>query len=134
MNIDFNLFFALILAHLVGDGLLQTYEMATNKSKSNAVLWQHGVMYSLPFWVLMIVGLPAMSFNLMDSVTISVSFALLVVCVPHVMVDWLTSRISADLWEEAQKTPQTYHWFFLTILVDQAIHVVHLFLLGVLIT
>lgn len=39
-----------ILAHLVGDYVLQTDHMADRKTKSFAVAYWHGFVYSIPFW------------------------------------------------------------------------------------
>lgn len=59
-----------ILAHLVGDYLLQTQWMADNKtSQWSPAIW-HGIFYTIPFTL----------------VTFSIP-ALLVICITHILID-----------------------------------------------
>ncbi len=104
---------ALLLAHFVGDFLLQSDWMALNKSRRNEVLTVHALVYSLcflfwgwKFWLLTFYS--------------------------HWLTDYVTSRITSKLWFMAQawpgeneyylKTPNTRHWFFVAIGADQLIH------------
>lgn len=116
---------SLLLAHFVGDFLLQSDAMAVGKSKSLKWLTLHVLIYSLCFvpW-----GLP---FVLMTFAT-------------HFLTDAMTSRITAKLWFferlwtgcSGQCNPDFLpnnhtcwkyvdgrrHWFFVMVGLDQLIH------------
>lgn len=84
--------------HFIADFILQTDEMAQNKSKSNSWLLYHVGVYSMP---LMVLGF---------------RYALLNAAL-HFVTDWFTSRATSKLWQSGQR-----HWFFVVIGLDQAIH------------
>lgn len=121
-----------LAAHFVGDFLLQSDWMATNKSKRWDALALHVALYSICFawW-----GVPF----------VALTFA------SHVVTDAVTSRITSRLWffrmesgvwEQAEfaypKHDRTIlnpwmpiegsrrHWFFVVIGFDQLIHAVTL--------
>lgn len=109
----------LLAAHFVGDFLLQSDQMAINKSKSDKWLLLHVLVYSACFlpwgW----------------------RFAL-VTAVLHFWTDFWTSRLTSKLWFMTPlgpstrptlwrvKTPNTRHWFFVAIGADQLLHYVTL--------
>jgi Na+/phosphate symporter len=103
MMIELGVILLLVWCHFVGDFILQTSYMATNKSKSNRVLTTHVLVYSLPFLLF------------------GPLFALITM-VLHFMTDWVTSRITSKLWWYEDK-----HWFFVVVGADQAIHFTCLF-------
>ncbi len=74
-----NIPLSLLVAHFVGDWLLQTNWQALNKSKNNEALTRHVLVYSLCFipW-----GLGFASFTFLS----------------HWVTDYFTSRIGAKLW------------------------------------
>jgi hypothetical protein len=116
---------SLLAAHFVGDFLLQSDWMATNKSKHWDVLAIHATVYSLCFapW--------------------GFTF-LLVTLVTHFATDAVTSRITARLWFldlyprvgliashgaypfYARIIPNRRHWFFVFIGLDQLLHYIAL--------
>jgi hypothetical protein len=96
--VDLGIVLALVWCHFLGDFICQTSYMALNKSKSNAVLFQHVAVYSLPLYLF------------------GVWFALINL-VLHFATDWVTSRITSRLWYYEDK-----HWFFVVVGFDQAIH------------
>lgn len=102
--INITVLLALVWSHFVGDFILQSSYLALNKSKSNKVLLQHVLWYAIPLLVL------AMYFS------VSIYWVLLNV-VLHFMTDYVTSRITGHLWQKEE-----YHWYFVTIGADQAIH------------
>ena len=94
------LFMGLIVwLHFIADFVLQTDDMAMNKSTDNWWLLAHSVAYSIP--MLLFCG---WQFALINGVA-------------HFCVDYCTSRGTKRLWA-ANET----HWFFTLIGFDQAIH------------
>lgn len=110
----------LLLAHFVGDFILQTDEMALNKSKNWGALFLHCGAYILPF-------------VLWGPLFVAVTFA------AHFVTDAITSRITSKLWfitlaprSEVNKNLRwpyfakvaegKRHWFFVMIGFDQLIH------------
>lgn len=92
------LFSLVLIAHFVGDFILQTDRMAMNKSKSNKWLLIHILAYSsalLVFGPLYAVANGSI----------------------HFCVDWVTSRCTSALWAKGER-----HWFFVVIGLDQLIH------------
>lgn len=110
---------SLLATHFVGDFLLQSDQMALNKSKSDRWLLLHVLVYSACFlpwgW----------------------RFAL-VTFVLHLLTDFVTSRITSRLWFfkpvgisnpprlYAPCVPNYRHWFFVAIGADQLLHYVAL--------
>lgn len=85
--------------HFICDFVLQSHQMATNKSKSNRWLGWHVVVYTIPF---MVVFGPA--YGLVNGVL-------------HFVTDYFTSRWTSKLWAEGKM-----HNFFVVIGLDQAMH------------
>lgn len=59
-----------LLAHLIGDYVLQSHDMAVNKTKNSYWALYHAIMYSLPFVLL--------THNLIT---------LLIICITHFLID-----------------------------------------------
>ena len=94
----------IIWLHFIADFLLQSQWMGVNKSKNSWVLGLHCYIYALPF------------------VYFGFYYALLN-GILHFIVDFITSRMTSRLYEKKE-----YHWFFVTIGADQAIHMTSLIL------
>lgn len=108
----------LMIAHFVGDFLLQSDWMAANKSKNVQALVAHVWVYSLiflwfgpTFW--------------------------LITWLSHFLTDAITSRVTSKLWFVVPAggagsgwftydTSGKRHWFFVVIGLDQLIHMVTL--------
>jgi hypothetical protein len=90
--------------HFVADFILQSDDMAKNKSKSNKWLSMHIAAYTVPFFWF------GWKFALINGAA-------------HFVTDWFTSRASSKLWNNGK-----VHWFFVVIGFDQAIHMTTLFL------
>lgn len=84
--------------HFIADFFLQTQYMSMNKSKDSWVLGSHCLLYSFP---LMFFGV---EYGIINGIL-------------HFPVDFITSRITSKLYQKKE-----YHWFFVIIGLDQAIH------------
>lgn len=88
----------IVWLHFLSDFILQTDNVAKSKSSSWYYLTVHGVVYSLPFFL---IG--------WEYAVVNASL--------HWCVDAVTSRIAKYFFLKEQR-----HWFFVTIGCDQAIH------------
>lgn len=94
----------LLVAHFIGDFVLQTNEMAKGKSSSNRCLLYHVTVYLLPFIALiMLIPIPPLF--------------LVVNGVAHFATDYVSSRMTKRLWAEGK-----VHEFFVVIGADQLVH------------
>lgn len=109
---------ALLVAHFIGDFLLQSDWMATQKSKNADALLAHTGIYSLCFlpWGLMFVLLTFLTHTLTDYATSQLTSAL-----------WFFRQEAEDGCDPPLQTRWVYvagrrHWFFVVIGFDQLIH------------
>lgn len=100
----------ILYAHLVGDFVLQTDWMATNKSSSLTALSVHVGVYTL------VMAIASIAFHSASPVSFVIVNGIL-----HFATDSITSRISASYWKREER-----HAFFVTIGIDQFIHAVTL--------
>lgn len=98
----------LLFLHWLADFVLQTDDMAKDKSKDNRVLGLHCVVYGSVFMI----G------------TLNFYFALLLGLI-HFPVDYVTSRLNSKLYKAGKN-----HEFFVSIGFDQWIHFATILLLG----
>ena len=98
------LILALVWIHVIADFVLQSDQMAINKSKSIKWLSLHVLVYTLVF------SLFGFQFALINGAA-------------HWITDFITSRITARLWVAGNR-----HWFFVVIGIDQALHLTTLIL------
>lgn len=108
--------FILLLGHWVADFVCQSDRVAQNKSKSNKVLAEHCVIYTIvvaAFTVPMVLVLTLCYhiFLLHPLVVMSYLF------ITHFITDYFTSRLNDYLLCTEQR-----HWFFVSIGFDQLIH------------
>lgn len=124
--------FTLILAHFVGDWLLQNDWMALNKSKQILPLAVHAAV------VAFVTGLAAAKWLVGPELGF---WFILITFVCHFWTDYVTSRITSKLWfvDAIPLTPDeqnrmtwtsthrcrfkpSRHWFFVMIGFDQVLH------------
>ena len=103
--------FGLLIAHLIGDFILQSDEMAKNKSSDYVVLTNHVTIYMIPFIPILLYSLPLFASFLFLMINWSL----------HFVTDAISSRIAKRFWMHEQR-----HNFFVTIGVDQFVHMVTL--------
>lgn len=98
-----------LIAHLVGDYVLQTDHMAERKSKSLLVAFGHAAVYSLPF--LFILDVPILEFVAFPYFPFPYSPALLTIVVTHALIDHF--RLARYVvWAKNQLAPKVYRYPF----------------------
>jgi hypothetical protein len=127
-------FIILIVGHTVADFFFQTDKQATNKSSSNAALFEHvctysGVLFSFA-WIacfLFLLNAPELILPI-DSFSQYVAYSfLLAICFTlvngacHFITDYITSRLTTYFYKQDKR-----HEFFCVIGVDQAAHMITL--------
>lgn len=94
----------LLIAHFIGDFILQTDAMAKGKSSSNQCLLYHVSAYLLPFLALLVfIPIPPLF--------------LIVNGAAHFATDYVSSRMTKKFWAEGK-----VHEFFVVIGADQLVH------------
>lgn len=99
MHISIPVLLLVLWIHFVADFVLQNDTMAINKSSNNKWLFIHSLIYALPF----------------------VIFGFRFACVTlllHFIVDYYSSRATTTLYLNNKR-----HWFFVTIGLDQVLHI-----------
>lgn len=101
--IDLQTLLILVWLHFFADFILQTDKIAIAKSSDNKALLLHVTIYTLPFlWF-------------------GWEFAA-ITWLAHFATDFVSSRVASWFYKRDQR-----HWFFVTIGVDQALHMTALF-------
>jgi uncharacterized membrane-anchored protein len=112
----------LMFAHWYADFVMQTDEMAKNKSASNKWLLSHVFNYTLYFWYFTTLLISILTdFNPYALIT-NIIFSLINGST-HFVVDYYTSRLNSKLWAENRT-----HDFFVGVGLDQYIHYVIMFI------
>lgn len=102
--IDVEIVLWILIAHFVGDFIMQTDDMAKGKSKDNVVLLHHVTWYSIPLiFVACLTEIGALW--------------VIINAIAHFVIDYFTSRRSSRLWSEGK-----VHDFFVTVGFDQLLH------------
>lgn len=104
--IELSIIIKIVIAHWIGDGLLQTEKMATFKSKSNYWLSAHVGTYMLPFFAMF----PALW------------KWVILMGVIHWVQDFYTSRLNTEYLAKGQNNR-----FWSSVWTDQMLHYVILF-------
>ena len=111
--ISIQIIIVILFTHWVADFVFQTQNQAVNKSISIKTLLSHTIIYA-GTWLLIMPFLIGF-FN-------SLLFVL-ITFVLHTTMDYVTSRLNSDLWQRS-----AMHNFFVSIGLDQYIHLSLLFL------
>lgn len=120
MTTTFIIIILVMLLHFIGDFVCQTEWMAVNKSKSIVPLMAHVLTYSTVLFVGLLFGGLICSEIPSLGVSVQPTFPLFFAVtngIVHFIVDFVTSRINARLWEK-----KNMHNFFVGIGADQFIH------------
>ena len=96
---DIWLIISILFMHFILDFVCQTDEMALNKSTKFGALLFHCIVYSFFFII----------FGFM---------VFIITFIQHIVIDFITSKINALLWEKNER-----HWFFVCIGFDQFLHI-----------
>lgn len=102
--------------HWIVDFYFQTPYMSMNKSKSNAALAMHVMVYAIGLTAMMI-----LNENYFIS-SVAIIHWIVLNTIAHFFTDYVTSRATSALYEK-----KNYHDFFIVIGIDQFIHAVTLF-------
>jgi len=115
MLISINIIFSILFLHFIADFVLQSQWMALNKCKNDLALSLHVLVYTF--------GLGVGGFILITGALTESFFAWIFINgILHLIVDYITSKITSILWKLENK-----HWFFTVIGLDQFIHYFCLF-------
>jgi len=118
MNVEYQIL-ALLFLHWVADFLLQSHQMASNKSSSIYWLTVHVATYSSVWFLAGIFLFPILTVITFTAITFA--------C--HWTTDYFTSKWTGRLWRE-----QKIHNFFVVIGLDQFLHFTQLILTYTLLT
>lgn len=111
------IFLGFLLTHWVGDFVLQSNYVATNKHRSNWILLQHVAIYSVMWFVILWLftggwAQPVFEFTLITFIS-------------HYVIDWFTSRFNHKL-SVVGRRDDNYHNLFVSIGFDQLLHIFQL--------
>jgi hypothetical protein len=110
MTIDLTKLITLLFIHWLFDFVLQTRNMANNKSKSNLALAYHVFIYFLGLFVFS-------AFNFYENIVLGIAWTV-VNAIAHFITDYGTSRLTSTLYQKNK-----IHAFFTVIGFDQFIHI-----------
>ena len=110
----------MIVVHWIGDFVLQTRQMADNKSKSNYYLSQHVFVYTVATIILWLIFMPLL-FNVECSFK-TIFLAMLLIFATHWPTDYVTSRLTSRFYKIGN-----FKLFFTTIGFDQILHYLQVF-------
>lgn len=113
---------AVLVSHWISDFVLQSHWMATNKSKNMDALLSHVAVY----YVSMVVCTGTSFYLIFGSEGQLWGMLMLwwlLNGVAHLVVDYVTSRITSRLWSKGD-----YHNFFVVVGFDQLLHYACLFM------
>jgi len=119
MTIPLTAIVTILVAHFIADWILQSREVADNKSKNNGVLALHCVIYG--FGLYFATSFLNIFFKFSSDDLISIWTIINVIA--HFVTDFITSRATSAMYKE-----ERYREFFLIIGLDQLIHGFWLFI------
>ena len=125
--IDLYIIMYILICHFIADFVMQTREMAINKSSSTYWLSRHIFAYGNTLLFSGFFGVLIMYLfgtNLFHLIPLIIGYVLLNAGL-HWVTDYFTSKQTTRLYmKEIKKTEPNYHNFFVMIGLDQAIHII----------
>ena len=118
VHLMYQIAMALLVTHFIGDFVLQSHWMASNKSKRIDALLLHVGIYSVTISLLPVIFWIFGMISIKNGLIFTGGNALI-----HLITDFITSKISSKLWTE-----QKWHYFFTMIGFDQLLHTITLLL------
>lgn len=112
----------MLFIHWIADFILQSDELAKNKSTSISSLIEHAFIYTV-VWII-----PLISYGIICQIPPSLLLFIPITFVCHTVTDFYTSRVNKMLWEIKEQTAGSPHNFFVSIGFDQFLHYVQLIL------
>lgn len=110
----------ILVTHWLADFVLQSDNIAKNKSKSIKILLTHGFQYSLVWGIcLFLLLLPRLD----KEAIIFISAFVSITVITHSVVDFFTSKINSFLLSKGKT-----HEFFIVVGLDQILHYIQLYL------
>lgn len=111
----------IVIVHWVADFILQSNEMAQNKSTSNVWLTKHVIVYTM---VTNVLWLPIVFLLKLKVINFEYFLSMCLIFILHWITDYFTSRINSKYWRLKDT-----HSFFISIGFDQLLHYAQLFLI-----
>lgn len=112
----------ILFIHWIADFVFQTDKMAQGKSKNWSDLLNHTFLYSMLFFLPMVI---IFTYHLgeIDKATVLADYFICITFICHTITDYFTSRLNSKLWEQKK-----VHNFFVSIGLDQFLHFTQLLL------
>jgi hypothetical protein len=115
MAVGLNYFVILAIIHYIADYLLQSREIADNKSKNIKYLLIHGSEYTLSFGLL--IALSLVMFMQILPIILVIKYSV-INGVIHTIIDFFTSQLSSKFYAK-----KNYSGFFRVLGLDQLLHI-----------
>lgn len=126
MQLEINIWIvmAILLAHYLGDFVMQSHWMASNKSRSTMALLSHVVVYTLVVCVVLMFATSLCEDYLREPDVMYAfgNFAILTFA-SHLVVDYATAPVNSALYKS-----EAHHEFFVVVGADQVVHLGQLLL------
>ena len=115
----------LLFIHWLADFVYQEHRVAVGKSKSLLILLEHGLTYSITFTLWIFAMLLILYYNNLNITPLLIKISIFagITFLIHTFTDFITSKITANLWKK-----EKVHNFFVMIGFDQLLHYIQIFI------